>query len=92
MDAVEHGDWVTRVRGVRPNASKMEKIALCQIGHLEEGDPVELGQLYGDLAPRYPHMEIWGGCCGTWDVHLNEIAKKIFWLAGGSNSSQIDVL
>ena len=82
--AIEPGDWINRVRGVRPNASKMEKIALCQIGHLEEGDPVELGELCGDLARRYPHMDIWGGCCGTWDTHLDQIAKNI--LAGGPDS------
>ena len=75
--AIEPGDWINRVRGVRPNASKMEKIALCQIGHLEEGDPVELGELCGDLARRYPHMDIWGGCCGTWNSHLDEIAKNV---------------
>ncbi len=75
--AIEPGDWINRVRGVRPNASKMEKIALCQIGHLEEGNPVELGELCGDLAKRYPHMDIWGGCCGTWDKHLDEIAKNL---------------
>lgn len=75
--AIVPGDWIDRVRGVRPNASKMEKIALCQIGHLEQGDPVELGELCGDLARRYPHMDIWGGCCGTWNTHLDEIAKNI---------------
>ena len=75
--AIEPGEWVYRVRGVRPNASKMEKIALCKIGHLEAGDPVELGDLCGNLAQRYPHMDIWGGCCGTWDTHLDEIAKKV---------------
>jgi S-methylmethionine-dependent homocysteine/selenocysteine methylase len=83
--AIESGDWINRVRGVRPNASKMEKIALCQIGHLEDGDPVELGELCGDLAQRYPHMDIWGGCCGTWDVHLDEIAKNV--LAAREQSS-----
>jgi len=75
--AIEPGDWISRVRGVRPNASKMEKLALCKIGHLEEGNPVELGQLCGDLAGRYPHMDIWGGCCGTWNNHLDEIAKNV---------------
>jgi len=75
--AIEPGDWIHRVRGVRPNASKMEKLALCQIGHLEDGDPVELGEQCGDLARRYPHMDIWGGCCGTWDSHLDQIAKNI---------------
>ena len=74
--AIEPGDWVKRIRGVRPNASKMEKMALCQIGHLEDGDPEELGMLCGDLARRYPHMDIWGGCCGTWNNHLDEIAKN----------------
>lgn len=75
--AIESDDWIDRVRGVRPNASKMEKIALCKIGHLEEGDPVELGVQCGDLARRYPHMDIWGGCCGTWATHLDQIAKNI---------------
>jgi len=75
--AIESNDWINRIRGVRPNASKNDKMALCQIGHLEDGDPVELGQLCGDLARRYPHMDIWGGCCGTWNNHLDEIAKNV---------------
>lgn len=75
--ALNDSDWVKRIRGVRPNASKMEKIELCQIGHLEQCNPVELGALCGDLAKRYSHMDIWGGCCGTWDTHLDEIAKNI---------------
>ena len=75
--ALEPGDWINRVRGVRPNAAKMDKIALCSLGHLEDGDPVELGGQLGDLARRYPHMDIWGGCCGTWSVHLDEIAKNV---------------
>lgn len=75
--AIEKGEWINRIRGVRPNASKMEKIALCKIGHLEAGDPVELGKLCGDLARHYPHMDVWGGCCGTWDNHLDEIAKNL---------------
>jgi len=75
--ALTPGDWIQRVRAIRPNASKMEKIALCKLGHLEEGDPVELGRSMGELARRYPHMDIWGGCCGTGHVHLNEIAKNV---------------
>lgn len=73
--ALDGGAWMQRLRGVRPNASKMEKIALCKLGHLEEGDPVELGAQLGDLSQRYPHMDIFGGCCGTGDRHLREIAK-----------------
>ncbi len=75
--ALTDGTWTSRLQGFRPNASKMEKLALCKLGHLEEGDHVELGRLMGDLALRYPHMNIWGGCCGTGDKHLREIARNV---------------
>ncbi|WP_343115601.1 homocysteine S-methyltransferase family protein [Ostreiculturibacter nitratireducens] len=75
--AFEPGDWAARIRYVRPNASKMEKIALCKLGHLEDGDPVELGQQMTDLAGRYPGMDILGGCCGTDERHLAEIARGV---------------
>jgi len=75
--ALEVGKWVYRLRGVRPNASKMEKMALCKLGHIEEGDPVELGAQLLSLSERYPHMDIFGGCCGTGHDHLREIAKAL---------------
>lgn len=75
--ALESGDWFKRVRSLRPNASAKEKVDLCKIGHLEDGDPVELGQQMGDLARRYPHIDIWGGCCGTWERHLDHIAANV---------------
>lgn len=75
--AIEPGDWFDRVRNLRPNAAMMDKIALCTIGHLESGDPPALGELMGQLAGRHPHIDIWGGCCGTWDTHLDEIAKRV---------------
>jgi len=75
--ALEDSDWVKRLRGFRPNAAKMEKIALCKLGHLEEGDPPELGRRMGEIARRFPHMDIWGGCCGTGEVHLDEIATNV---------------
>lgn len=77
LPALEPGDWIDRIRMLRPNASAMDKIALCKIGHLEEGDPQELGQRMGELARRYPHIDIWGGCCGTWEKHLGHIARQI---------------
>jgi len=80
--ALETGDWIQRLRSLRPNASAKDKIDLCQIGHLEDGDPTDLGQRMGALARRYPHIDVWGGCCGTWDRHLREIAQNV--LAGVS--------
>lgn len=75
--ALEPGDWISRVRCLRPNASSKDKMDLCEIGHLEDGDPVDLGRRMGALARRYPHIDIWGGCCGTWDRHLSEIARNV---------------
>lgn len=75
--AFEAGPWINRLRGVRPNASKMEKLALCKLGHIEDGDPVELGSQIRDLSQRFRHMDIFGGCCGTGHIHLREIAKAL---------------
>ncbi|MFN8018848.1 MAG: homocysteine S-methyltransferase family protein [Acidimicrobiales bacterium] len=77
LPALEPGEWFERVRCLRPNASTKDKVELCTLGHLEEGDPTALGSLMGQLAARYPHIDIWGGCCGTWDVHLDQIASQV---------------
>lgn len=75
--ALEQADWVRRVRSLRPNASAKDKIELCSIGHLEEGDAVDLGNRIAGLAQLYPHIDIFGGCCGTWAPHLDEIARSV---------------
>jgi methionine synthase I (cobalamin-dependent) len=31
----------------------------------------------GALALRHPHLDVWGGCCGTWDAHLDAIASNV---------------
>jgi S-methylmethionine-dependent homocysteine/selenocysteine methylase len=82
--ALEPGDWFLRIRNLRPNAALMDKISLCKLGHLEDGDPVELGQQMGDLARRFPHIDMWGGCCGTWETHLGEIARNVSAARNGS--------
>lgn len=75
--ALEPDDWTLRIRAIRPNAAKMEKIALCKLNHIEEGDPEELGRMMGDLARRHPQIDIFGGCCGTWERHLDAIARRV---------------
>jgi S-methylmethionine-dependent homocysteine/selenocysteine methylase len=77
LPAIEPGEWFERVRCLRPNAAMMDKISLCTLGHLESGDPVDLGQRMGAIAREHPHLDIWGGCCGTWDTHLDEIARNV---------------
>jgi homocysteine S-methyltransferase len=65
------------VRCLRPNASIVEKQALCQIGHLEAGDPELLGQKVAAITRRLPYVDVLGGCCGTWDDHLCAIAEHV---------------
>jgi S-methylmethionine-dependent homocysteine/selenocysteine methylase len=77
MPAIEPGNWFQRVRCLRPNAAMMDKISLCTLGHLEAGDPAQLAELMGGLARQYPHIDMWGGCCGTWETHLDEIARNV---------------
>ncbi|WP_323769391.1 homocysteine S-methyltransferase family protein [Antarctobacter sp.] len=75
--ALETGTWQARLRSFRPNAAAMDKIALCKLNHIEEGDPEELGQQMGALARRFPQADIWGGCCGSWDKHLARIGPAV---------------
>jgi len=75
--ALEPGSWIARLRCLRPNASPKDKAELCSLGHLEDGDPPDLGRRMGELARRFPHIDVWGGCCGTWERHLNEIARNV---------------
>jgi S-methylmethionine-dependent homocysteine/selenocysteine methylase len=79
--ALVAGPWLQRVRSLRPNASMADKQALCQIGHLEAGEPAVLGAQMGALARRLAHVDVWGGCCGTWDDHLGAIAQHLRPLA-----------
>jgi homocysteine S-methyltransferase len=75
--AITGGEWLTRLRSLRPNASAKEKISLCRIGHLEAGDPEQLGAQMASLSQRLPHVDVFGGCCGTWDDHLRAIARSL---------------
>ncbi|MFM7142790.1 MAG: homocysteine S-methyltransferase family protein, partial [Alphaproteobacteria bacterium] len=77
LPAIEPGAWFERVRCLRPNAVSMDKLALCSLGHLESGDPADLGRRMGEIVRRHPHLDILGGCCGTWDEHLGEIARNV---------------
>ncbi|MDQ3108202.1 MAG: homocysteine S-methyltransferase family protein [Actinomycetota bacterium] len=71
------GRFLERIRSVLPNASVAEKQALCEIGHLEAGDPEELDAQVAELVRRLPNLDIVGGCCGTWDRHLRAIAQRL---------------
>lgn len=82
-DAIsEPGPWRERLRYIRPNAVRMEKVALCKLGHLEDGDPVELGGQMAAVARDLPNADILGGCCGTDERHLEQIARHVLGREG----------
>ena len=75
--ALTDGDWTKRLGGFMPNAVAMETLDLCKLGHLEDGDPEELGGQMADLARRFPHIHVWGGCCGTDGRHIDQITRQV---------------
>lgn len=75
--ALSEGDWVQRLGGLMPNAVAMETLDLCKLGHLEDGDPEELGGQMADLARRLPNVNVWGGCCGTDGRHIGAITRQV---------------
>lgn len=71
------GTWTARLGGFMPNAVAMETLDLCKLGHLEDGDPEELGGQMAELAARFRHVNVWGGCCGTDGRHIGQITRKV---------------
>lgn len=69
--------WANRIRGLRANASSLDHGTLCQLGHLEEGDPDELASQYVDLRAAHPNMNVFGGCCGTDYAHVEKIGRAL---------------
>jgi homocysteine S-methyltransferase len=70
-DALARGErWVTRIGGIRANASVRSHQELDESMELDIGDPIDLGTRYQRLRQHYPSMRVLGGCCGTDHRHL----------------------
>jgi S-methylmethionine-dependent homocysteine/selenocysteine methylase len=67
--------WMGRLRGIRANASKCSHAELDAATALDDGNPVELGQQYGDLRVQFSQINVLGGCCGTDHRHIEQIAR-----------------
>ncbi|MHC4751504.1 MAG: homocysteine S-methyltransferase family protein [Planctomycetota bacterium] len=78
MDALTIDEpWLRRIRAVRANASTKSHAELDEAVELDDGDPVDLGVRYAELKDRLPHLNIFGGCCGTDHRHVEEICKAV---------------
>lgn len=69
--------WMKRIRGVRANASCKSHAELDEATSLDRGNPSELGTHYRQLKQQLPHLNVFGGCCGTDEEHVMEIAKQV---------------
>ena len=69
--------WITRLRGIRANASKLSHAELDEAETLDEGDPAELAAAYRDLSERLPALSVFGGCCGTDHRHIEAICAAV---------------
>lgn len=66
--------WMERLRGLRANSSRMSHAELDESTELDDGNPVELGNLYAGIRSRFPNFTVLGGCCGTDERHVGAIA------------------
>ena len=67
--------WLTRIHGLRANASRKSHAELNEATALDSGDPEELAALYAQLRQTLPSLNVMGGCCGTDHRHVEQIAK-----------------
>ncbi len=69
------GDWIARIGGVRANASRMSHAELDSAETLDDGNPEEFGELYGQF--DLPNLRVIGGCCGSDDRHVGCAARHV---------------
>jgi S-methylmethionine-dependent homocysteine/selenocysteine methylase len=69
--------WTKRIKGIRANASCKSHAELDEATALDRGIPQELGGEYKRLKAYFPHLNVFGGCCGTDEEHISEIISQI---------------
>jgi S-methylmethionine-dependent homocysteine/selenocysteine methylase len=76
--------WVTRIRGIRANASTKSHVELNESTELDDGNSEELGSQYRELLNKLQHINVLGGCCGTDHRHVEAICKACLPLSAYS--------
>ena len=77
-DLPETETWLReRIWEVRANASDKSHHELDNSQDIDRGDPSALGKLYGEFLELLPNLKVVGGCCGTDEEHVSEIAKAV---------------
>jgi S-methylmethionine-dependent homocysteine/selenocysteine methylase len=71
-----HEPALTRVRGVRANASRLSHAELDEATVLDDGNAHEFGTQMVTIHGGRPQINILGGCCGTDARHITAIAHS----------------
>jgi S-methylmethionine-dependent homocysteine/selenocysteine methylase len=69
------GSWLSRIHGLRANASTKSHAELNEASELDAGDPHALGKQYLEVKDRLKELSVIGGCCGTDHRHVEEMCK-----------------
>jgi len=75
--ALKDSSWVRRIKGLRCNASRCSHAELDEAETLDDGDPLELAELYAAIRERIPSINVLGGCCGSDLRHVSAIAAAV---------------
>jgi len=77
-DVLDAGDgWLSRIGGLRANASRMSHAELDQSETLDDGNPMEFGHLHAEMSPLFPNLRVVGGCCGTDHRHVGYVSGHL---------------
>ncbi|MGB4660128.1 MAG: homocysteine S-methyltransferase family protein, partial [Mobilitalea sp.] len=66
----------TRFKGIQANTSPLTPEDLDNCCELIGSDYICLAEAMADLRKQY-QLKIFGGCCGTDQTHMEEIAKRL---------------
>ncbi|HMC01210.1 MAG TPA: homocysteine S-methyltransferase family protein [Flavobacteriaceae bacterium] len=72
----DKGDWKSRIKGIRANASCKSHAELDEATELDKGDIEDFGKWHAALKEKLPNLNVYGGCCGTDISHVAEICKN----------------
>lgn len=73
----DDGDWKSRIKGIRANASCKSHEELDEATELDRGDISDFGKWHTILKEKLPNLTVYGGCCGTDVKHVAEICKNL---------------
>ena len=73
----KNDSWTKRIRGLRSNASCKSHAELDESTSLDRGNIQDLGGEHQKLKTAFNQLNVFGGCCGTDEEHVIEIANQI---------------